>query len=385
MATRREFLKSIYFLSASSLVHSYVIPSHGLIKDLPLKRYFLYPDGTQSVPKPNFRTEPGSLCRLDCLSLEMTRIPIPFYGHIPCQNPALKNVCVLVEKYGKRGVAVDFVSKKIIQEFETGDGKRFYGHIAYSPSGKFFFTTEMDEKANRGAIVVRDSLNMKIVNEWPSYGMYPHDLKITKDGQAVVVANAGTFSTVSLEDTYKHPSFNELNTPFSNLAWIDVSSGKLLRHIDFGNDKTMCLGHFAIDSKGWIVALGSTVTSKFTKGRGYIISPAGIQKEFHPENQPLSDDEFFSVVVDEKSGLAVFSAPKGNQSHLLDYKKNRILKTLDFVVPRAIEISPDKTHVLIGDNSKMSWVNLKQFTVTPNLKIEKLPGTRGSHMIAVGV
>lgn len=342
--------------------------------------YFLCTDGKRTGDIYNrFKPTPGTLCVIDANTFAMSVIQLPLYGHVPIQSKINPNLCVTVEKLGVRAAEIDFIAKKMTREFKTAEGNRFYGHAVYSNDGKFLFTSEMNDRLNRGEIVVRDASSLKVVTELPSHGLFPHDLQMAKDGKSLIVVNQGETSPAPRGLA----SAGEVRPPSTNLSWIDFSSGKLLKQMSILENKYASIGHFAIDSAGWIVAVGSHTERAFPVGRSFIISPEGKQSEFHPEIQSATDNEFFSVALDEKLNVAVISAPAGNQIHFLNYRTNKLLKTINCNIPRALAFTNDMNHVIIADRIKVRRFQVKDAELSTPTALVKLPGIRGPHMIKV--
>jgi len=144
---------------------------------------------------------------------------------------------------------IDVVNGQITKSFSSQQGRHFYGHGTLSHDGRYLFTTENDFENERGLIVVRDTSNYQVIEEFDSGGIGPHQLKLMPSGKQIVVANGGILT---------HPDWPRLklnvDTMSSNLAYIDVQSGKVegtftpdhhqqsIRHIDVNNAGKVAIG-----------------------------------------------------------------------------------------------------------------------------------------------
>jgi hypothetical protein len=101
---------------------------------------------------------------------------------------------------GRFMVLGDTLSGNILQEIEAPEGRHFYGHGVFSSDDEFFYTTESaydDLQGDSGRIGVwrvnksLTTVALERVNEFPSYGVGPHELLLMPDQETLVVANGG--------------------------------------------------------------------------------------------------------------------------------------------------------------------------------------------------
>ena len=102
-------------------------------------------------------------------------------------------------------------------------GRHFYGHGAFSPDGRYLFTSENDFEAGRGMIGIRDAEDgYRQIGEFASQGIGPHELVLMPDGATLAVANGGIRT---------HPDNDRailnLDTMQPSLAYLDLASGRL--------------------------------------------------------------------------------------------------------------------------------------------------------------
>lgn len=68
--------------------------------------------------------------------------------------------------------------------------RAFNGHAIFSADGRRLLTTETDLDSGAGLIGVRDARTLRLLAEWPTHGIDPHELLLDADGQ-LIVANGG--------------------------------------------------------------------------------------------------------------------------------------------------------------------------------------------------
>jgi hypothetical protein len=180
---------------------------------------------------------------------------LPGRGHGICVQPGKKHLAVLARRPQDFMWVIDVESAAVTHKISSPDNRHFYGHGIFEPSGRFLFTTEnafsYPYQHSYGVIGVYDSRdNFRRVDELPSHGIGPHELKLLNDGKTLVVANGGIL-------THPDTGRNKLNldTMDPNLAYIDTANGALLgqyrpekkwhqlsmRHLDVSKDDTVCV------------------------------------------------------------------------------------------------------------------------------------------------
>lgn len=150
--------------------------------------------------------------------------PLPFRGHGLVLDPRDHNrALIMARRPGTEAILVDLPSGKIIHAWRSEEDRHFYGHACFSADGKTVFTTENDIDTGDGVISVRDASDFRVLDEYPSYGIGPHELLMMPDGRTLVVANGGI-------KTFPETGRVKLNRGkiVSSLAYIDSRSGKLL-------------------------------------------------------------------------------------------------------------------------------------------------------------
>ena len=88
-------------------------------------------------------------------------------------SPRLPAQCVVLARpTGTFAVVIDIDRGEALRRIDAAAGRHFYGHGAFSPDGRYLFTTENDFKTGRGMIGIRDAQDgYRQVGEFASPGV----------------------------------------------------------------------------------------------------------------------------------------------------------------------------------------------------------------------
>jgi hypothetical protein len=143
------------------------------------------------------------------------------------------------------------------------EGWRGGGHAVYPEGGGTVIVSERSplQRAGgnldklHGRLTIRDAETLKIRESYSTYGVDPHDIRLTDDGRYIVAANYG--SVVS-EETGQHTVPRTVVEP--SITVVEVASGKLVDKKVTGKGRTE-LRHLAAGSLERIFAIQSTFGS----------------------------------------------------------------------------------------------------------------------------
>jgi Uncharacterized protein conserved in bacteria len=143
------------------------------------------------------------------------------------------------------------------------EGWRGGGHAAYLDNGRTVVVSERSPvqpgrgklENVHGRITIRDAESLKIRESYSTYGVDPHDIRLTDDGKHIVAANYGS---VISEKTGQHTVPRTVVEP--SITVIDVASGKLVDKVVTGRGRTE-LRHLAAGNLERIFAIQSTFGS----------------------------------------------------------------------------------------------------------------------------
>lgn len=118
---------------------------------------------------------------------------------------------------------LDLDARRASVAFETGPGRHLSGHGLFSADGAWLFTPEYDYETPRGLITVRDTRDFRIVGEFDTRGIDPHEIAWLPGQERLLVANGGILT---------HPrSFRRklnIDTMDPSLCVLDAASGECL-------------------------------------------------------------------------------------------------------------------------------------------------------------
>lgn len=162
---------------------------------------------------------------------EVFRSPVPERAHHISINQQFGFFVVVARRPGTWLSLGDLATGAIFREFRVPADRHVFGHGIFSADGNHFYTTESDfedQQGDSGRIVVWDvtgegaAADLVRTQEFPSYGVGPHELLLMPDNETLVIANGGIRT---------HPSHDRDNlnvdTMVPSLAYIDRRTGEL--------------------------------------------------------------------------------------------------------------------------------------------------------------
>lgn len=236
-----------------------------------------------------------------------------FRGHDVVQHPLrLQNLLLIARRPGTEVIEVNTHTGEVVNQFACTAGQHLNGHACFSADGNAVFTTESNIAKGEGNIVVRDAHDYRILGQFPSNGIEPHEAKLLPDGKTLAVANGGILT---------HPLSGRkklnLESMQSSLTYLDINNGKLIdqfilpeskasiRHLDIADDGAVVFAtqlQREVVTHNDIVALG---------GRHL---PGQALEMFEQPQAVIArlNDYMGSVRVNNSSRLVGFTSPRGN-------------------------------------------------------------------------
>lgn len=164
------------------------------------------------------------------------RAAYPLRGHGTALVPGA-GVGIFAGMEGRTMVVFDADSLDLVALAETLRlGWHFGGHAVPLPDGRHVAVTERapavpagpdragDPAHMAGRVVIREAASLRPVADFSSYGLRPHDIRLTADGRHLVVANYG--STVVEAGDFALDTVPHILAPCA--AIIELASGKLV-------------------------------------------------------------------------------------------------------------------------------------------------------------
>jgi len=177
---------------------------------------------------------------------EIARHKLPGRGHHIAVHPTKPHVAAIARRPDTFLQIFDYDSGRLVADLQAGDDRHFYGHCVFSHDGQFLISTENQLSTGQGRVVVRDChQHYRIVADFSSGGIGPHELVLTPDQQQVVVANGGI-------RTQGRKKLN-LDTMRPNLSYLDLNTGTLLEQIEMPEQfHQLSIRHIDINSTGTV-------------------------------------------------------------------------------------------------------------------------------------
>lgn len=251
-------------------------------------------------------------------------MPLPERAHGTAFHPNLPLVAVFGRRPGFYADIYQLHDGKQLQRITPEKDHHFYGHGLFSPDGKHLITQENHMSTGEGRIVIRDWNNGQIVNQFPSYGIGPHESCILTN-QILVVANGGLKT---------HPDQGRkilnLDTMAPNLSFISLRDGELLHQVSLPDElHQLSIRHIDTNTKGQ-VAVGMQYQGPIWKTVPLVALADMTQTNFRflsmPEPVRHRYEQYCGSVTFDKTGsILAISSPKGGLTGFWDVEKETFL------------------------------------------------------------
>lgn len=248
---------------------------------------------------------------------------LPERAHQVIFHPHQPWVVVTARRPGYYLWVADYLSGDMVYQISPQQGYHFYGHAEFSADGDFLYTTENQLASGQGRIVVRALKQQgKVINEYPSYGIGPHQLALMPDQQTLVIANGGILTGTDRGKL-------NLATMDPSLAYVDAGSGELLEQVRFDEDyHQLSIRHLDVNQAGKVVtalqyqgALFDEVPLVAAHERGSELKPLWAPL---PVNQAMKQYAG-SACFDRSGRYAMVSCPRGDMVTLWDLQTERFV------------------------------------------------------------
>jgi hypothetical protein len=229
-----------------------------------------------------------------------------------------------------------------------GEGWRGGGHAIYLDGGGTVVLSERapyqayQGKADRhyGRLTIRDPKTLKIAETYSTYGIDPHDIRLTADGRYVVAANYG--STVSADTgMYTIPR----NVVQASITVIELSSGRLVDKRITGRSDTE-LRHLAAGPLDRIFAIQSRYGTDHDDSRQL----AGEDIAYETD---ITTDPGYNYMA---AATLKYDALRNRLTEMGDAKAARLMRhglsiRYDDIHDEAIATYPTTHHVMVFDGA----------------------------------
>jgi hypothetical protein len=255
-------------------------------------------------------------------------LPLPGRGHGAAFRPTDSHCVVFTRRPGTFAVVIDIERGEALRRIDAAAGRHFYGHGAFSPDGRYLFTTENDFETGRGMVGIRDAEDgYRQIGEFASQGIGPHELTLMPDGGTLAVANGGIRT---------HPDNDRailnLDTMQPSLAYLDLASGRLRDQFGLAPRlHRLSIRHLAVNREGVVALAMQYEGSKRDRVPLVGIHAGGDIRllEAPPEIERRLRHYAGSIAFDQSGGLIAVSCPRGNLITLWDARTGRLIDQVE--------------------------------------------------------
>jgi len=286
------------------------------------------------------------------------QVPLPGRGHGIVFDPRSSRAIVLARRPGRFATVVDVASGQVLQAFHSAHDRHFCGHGAFSSDGRYLYTTENDYEAGRGTIGIRAADEaFRLVGEFSSFGIGPHEIRLMPDGETLAVANGGIRT---------HPDSGRaklnIDTMRPALVFVDAGSGRLMSAARLESRlHKLSIRHIDISKTGIVAVAMQYEGSKRDRVPLVALRQSG---RWVPLRAPDSVERRMrhytgSVAFDSSGEYLAVSCPRGDMVTFWKIRPARFLDICEMPDGSGVAAHPDAGHfILTGRNAGYTRIDL---------------------------
>jgi hypothetical protein len=290
----------------------------------------------------------------DLDSNEFFEIALDFEAHIVMQHPIEKHLAVAFPQYpgGTRAALLDLKNRKVIEHIPALPGSIFYGHGVFSDDGKLMYSSELDPKDSRGIVSIRDFKSGKYLGNFPTFGTGPHDLKIIRNGSAMLIVNSGF-----IDEAYK-----EKIRPENEVVCVDIKAQKelwryeppkvrqFIQHVAMNDKEEVAIGFVNVGDE-------SLVNVAIRKKDGTATFPAETATPAE-----IYGKYAFGLAISPNGEILGTAHPDGIVN-LWEMASGKLIKTIKCVMPHGIVAvnAPTDCFIVTYNNGSIGKIDLRTF------------------------
>lgn len=239
---------------------------------------------------------------LDAAGAPLWRCDLDARAHDIVADPARGHCVVMGRKPGRFALIANLATGTPQGLLAPLPGHTFDGHGVFSADGARLFTTQSAERTQEGRIVVYEFVDGRIIAEFPSHGIEPHEL-IWAAPDVLAIGNGG------IVDRHAADAIE------SSLVLLSAEDGSVLRRWVLDDEwETLSIRHLALLPGGRIAfAMQDQDAATDRRPLVGIADPAGDVAFLDiPAGIHLKLDGYIgSVAVDRTGTIIAASAPRG--------------------------------------------------------------------------
>lgn len=274
------------------------------------------------------------------------RVELPLRGHGLCRHPGKPgHVVCFARRPGDRLWEIDLGRGRITADVPADAGHHFFGHGVFSHDGTRLYTTENRYSDSTGLVRVRDALDYRVLDELPSGGIGPHDIRLLSDGRTLVVANGG----IETHPDLRRRKLN-LATMDPSLAYLDSTDGRILEQHRLPHHQ-LSIRHLGVGAGDEVIAI-----QQFEGNRDDYLPLVMIHRLGEAPRLPFADDDSLwrmnhytaSAAVDSAGSTALVTCPRGNLVTLWSLSEARLIASYDIRQPYGAALARDGAYFITG-------------------------------------
>lgn len=244
------------------------------------------------------------------------RFALPERAHAATLSPDGSSVIITGRRPSTQAWLLETATGKMIRHINSKPNRHFFGHTVFDPTGRYIYSTENNTQTFDGLVVVRDLYkDAKVVNEFLSGGIGPHELLFMPDNKTLAVANGGIKTSAGSREKLN------LDTMQPNLAYVDAQTGQIIHTIKPAHHH-MSVRHMAVRQDG-LVGIGVQFQGDKTQNIPLILTHQIGQEAFTPVSIPENDWLIFnqyigSVAINNTTNQLCATSPRGNCVAVVD-------------------------------------------------------------------
>lgn len=246
------------------------------------------------------------------------RSPLPNRAHGLAFDRNYNRVVAFARRPGTFAAIFDLNGRSAPVVIVSPEGRHFYGHGTFSRDGRVLYASENDFDNGRGVIGIYDATDeFSRIGEYPTYGIGPHDLSISLDGDVLIAANGGIET---------HPDFGRtklnLGRMEPSLVLIDTATGSLIEKHELPADlRQLSTRHIALSGNQnvWFACQYEGARDDLPPLVGRFSRGEPLEFVYLPEQTSRNLANYVgAIAVNRREGLVAVTSPRGGSYVVLD-------------------------------------------------------------------
>ena len=239
-------------------------------------------------------------------------------GHGVAVRPGSGEALCFARRPGRFALVLDTLAGAVVTEIPAAPSRHFSGHGLFVQGGELLLATENDEVRHEGVIGIYDArANYARIDEFPTFGIGPHDLALLPDGKTLVVANGG------IDKRHDDTGGRELADIRSDLVYLDWQSQRLLERAVLESQYTrLSIRHLALTEAGDVAAAlqDSADVPDLDFPLGFLHRPGSAPRWLAAPDGGWGRLRGYcgAAAADRAAGVVAMSSPRGNCVGLWD-------------------------------------------------------------------